>query len=262
MRIFHFRASIVTTRLNTLYPQFIGTFPISTIFTVSAVFSSSPVLTVNTIFSVGTILSVNAILTIGTILTVNAILTIGTIFTVNAIFTICTNTGIFPINIPVPIGTDYYLWRSSIFTYRSLSGIFSIDYPISIFSNCNSRCCSCNSFFTSGRFSCIYSINQPITIIPDRNYRWNSIFSILSIPTLSTYSGILIANPPIHIITNMRCLPILATRSCQIIPKISKIILRYRPHTSRAVRIIQSTSSYFFLPQFKSTFSIQTVLTF
>ena len=138
MRIFHFRASIVTTRLNTLYPQFIGTFPISTIFTVSAVFSSSPVLTVNTIFSVGTILSVNAILTIGTILTVNAILTIGTIFTVNAIFTICTNTGIFPINIPVPIGTDYYLWRSSIFTYRSLSGIFSIDYPISIFSNCNS----------------------------------------------------------------------------------------------------------------------------
>ena len=250
MRIFHFRASIVTTRLNTLYPQFIGTFPVSTIFTVSAVFSSSPVLTVNTIFSVGTILS------IGTILTVNAILTIGTIFT------ICTNTGIFPINIPVPIGTDYYLWRSSIFTYRSLSGIFSIDYPISIFSNCNSRCCSCNSFFTSGRFSCIYSINQPITIIPDRNYRWNSIFSILSIPTLSTYSGILIANPPIHIISNMRCLPILATRSCQIIPKISKIILGYRPHTSRAVRIIQSTSSYFFLPQFKSTFSIQTVLTF
>lgn len=107
MRIFHFRASIVTTRLNTLYPQFIGTFPVSTIFTVSAVFSSSPVLTVNTIFSVGTILSVNAILSVGTILTVNAILTIGTIFT------ICTNTGIFPINIPVPIGTDYYLWRSS-----------------------------------------------------------------------------------------------------------------------------------------------------
>lgn len=194
MRIFHFRASIVTTRLNTLYPQFIGTFPISTIFTVSAVFSSSPVLTVNTIFSVGTILSVNAILTLAPSLPLMPSLPLAPSLPLMPSLPYARIPVSFPLIYQFPLVSDYYLWRSSIFTYRSLSGIFSIDYPISIFSNCNSRCCSCNSFFTSGRFSCIYSINQPITIIPDRNYRWNSIFSILSIPTLSTYSGILIAN--------------------------------------------------------------------
>ena len=214
MGIFHFRPSIITTGLNTLYPQFISA------------------------LSVSTILSIATILSIGTIFSISTVLSISTVFAINTIFTICTNTGIFPINIPVSISTDHYLWRSSIFTYRSLSGIFPIDYPVSIFSNCNSRCCSRNSFFTSGGSSCIYPINQPVTIIPNRNNRWNSIFTISSVPALCAYSSVLITNPPIHIISDMRCLAILTTRSCQIIPKISKIILRYGPFTSRTVRII------------------------